>query len=239
MMILVIMTLQELTRQTLADQAAESIRNYIVEHELRPGAMLPPAGTLASQLGVSRPVIREALKALVGQNTIEIINGKGAVIKPVDSQDLNTFFQRALGFDCNAIRELLEVRQGLEMQAARLAAQRRTAQDLQTLAEILERMHRHFHDVEAYTADDLTFHISIAAATHNAMMGYMVESIRDATWDSMHRWHCQQRTTDEYVQVQQMHIAIFEALQEGSAEAAAQAMSRHFDQALFDLDQSY
>lgn len=232
------MTFQELSRQTLADQAVESIVRYIRTHELKPGAMLPPAGTLAAQLGVSRSVIREALKALVGQNTIEIINGKGAIIKPLGSQDLNTFFRRALGFDSHAIHELLEVRQGLEVQAARLAAQRRTPQDLDNLEQILERMRHHFHDVEAYTADDLAFHVSIAQSTHNTMMVCMVESIRDATWDSIHQWHCHQRTKAEYTQVQQMHDVIFEAIANANAEAAAQAMSRHFDAAVRDLDQA-
>lgn len=232
------MTLQELTRYTLADQAAESILAYIYEHELKPGEILPSAAVLASQLGVSRPVIREALKTLEGQNTIEIINGKGAVIRPVGSQDLNTFFQRALGFDRKAIGELLEVRQGLEVQAARLTAQRRTEEDLEMMAQVLERMHSHYHNVEAYTADDLTFHVSIAAATGNAMMVHLVESLRDATWESMHRWHCQQRTTEEYTQVQRMHERIFEAIKAGDPEAAAQAMSSHFNKAIFDLNHS-
>ncbi|MFN8449126.1 MAG: GntR family transcriptional regulator [Anaerolineae bacterium] len=154
------MSLQELSRQTLADQAAESILAFIYERELKPGEALPSAAVLAAQLGVSRPVIREALKTLEGQNTIEIINGKGAIIRPVGSQDLNTFFQRALGFDRRAIGELLEVRQGLEMQAARLTAQRRTPEDLDALAQVLERMRSYFFDVEAYTGDDLAFHLT-------------------------------------------------------------------------------
>jgi DNA-binding FadR family transcriptional regulator len=232
------MVFQELNRHTLADQAADSIRNYIVTHELRPGAMLPPANILATQLGVSRSVIREALKALVGQNTIEIINGKGAMVKAVDSQDLTTFFQRALGFDHKAIRELLEVRQGLEVQSARLAALHRTEQDLEQLSGILEQMRQHFQDVEAYTADDLTFHIGVAAATDNTMMMHIVESLRDATWDSIHRWHGKQRTVEEYAQVHQMHIEILDTIRAGNPETAAQAMWRHFDEALFDLDHS-
>jgi GntR family transcriptional repressor for pyruvate dehydrogenase complex len=232
------MAFQELTRQTLADQAAESIRNYIVTHELKPGAMLPSANILATQLGVSRSVIREALKDLVGQNAIEIINGKGAIVKAVDSQDLTTFFQRALGFDHKAIHELLEVRQGLEVQAARLAAVRRTVADLEALSDIVVHMQDHFQDVEAYTANDLEFHLGVAAATGNTMMIHIVESLRDATWDSMHRWHGKQRTAEEYAQVQQLHIAIMHAIREADPEAAAHAMSRHFDEALFDLDHS-
>ncbi|MFN8561257.1 MAG: FadR/GntR family transcriptional regulator [Anaerolineae bacterium] len=232
------MSLQELSRQTLADQAAESILAFIYERELKPGEALPSAAVLAAQLGVSRPVIREALKTLEGQNTIEIINGKGAIIRPVGSQDLNTFFQRALGFDRRAIGELLEVRQGLEMQAARLTAQRRTPEDLDALAQVLERMRSHFFDVEAYTGDDLAFHLTIAAATHNTMMVHMIESLRDATWESMHRWHDQQRTLEEYTQVQQMHVRIYEAVQRGSPDEAAEAMSGHFDKAIFDLQHS-
>lgn len=232
------MSLQELSHQTLADQAAESILAFIYERELKPGETLPSAAVLASQLGVSRPVIREALKTLEGQNTIEIINGKGAIIRPVGSQDLNIFFQRALGFDRTAIGKLLEVRQGLEVQAARLTAQRRTPEDLDALALVLERMRNHFFNVEAYTNDDLAFHLSIAAATHNTMLAHMVESLRDATWESMQRWHNQQRTIDEYAQVQQMHERIFDAVERGSPDEAAQAMFEHFDKAIFDVKQS-
>lgn len=232
------MTLQELTRHTLADQAAESILAFIYERELKPGEALPSAAVLAAQMGVSRPIIREALKTLEGQNTIEIINGKGAIIRPVGRQDLNTFFQRALGFDRKAIGELLEVRQGLEVQAARLTAKRHTPKDLDALAHILERMRNHFFNVEAYTDDDLAFHLSIAAATQNVMMVHMVESLRDATWESMHRWHDQQRTTEEYTLVQQMHERIFDAVERGSPDEAAQAMFEHFDKAIFDLKQS-
>src|SRR5438105_3245476 len=101
------MVLRKLSRQTLADQAIGSLLAYIEESNLKPGDTLPSEALLTSKLGVSRPVIREALKALTGRNVIEIINGKGAVIKPIGSDDLSSFFKRAVGFDPNAVRELL------------------------------------------------------------------------------------------------------------------------------------
>ena len=64
--------------------------------------MLPAETVLTSQFGVSRPVIREALKALEGRNVIEIINGRGAVIKALDSKDLHGFFNRAVHFSRSA-----------------------------------------------------------------------------------------------------------------------------------------
>src|SRR5947207_468596 len=127
------MVLRKLSRQTLADQAVDSLLEYIEESSLKPGDILPSEALLTTKLGVSRPVIREALKALAGRNVVEIVNGKGAIIKPIGSGDLRSFFKRAVGFDPKAIRELLECRQGLEVQAAQIAAKSRTEDDVNQL----------------------------------------------------------------------------------------------------------
>ncbi|MBI5670328.1 MAG: FadR family transcriptional regulator [Chloroflexi bacterium] len=233
------MALQRLSRQTLADQAADSLEKYIEESQLSPGDVLPSEAVLTSMLGVSRPVVREALKALVGRSIIQIVNGKGAIVKPLDSDDLSTFFKRAVGFDKNAVRELLEVRRGLEVEMARLAAQRRTDEDAAQLLHLVAIMRRQLDQIEPdYVDTDLRFHLCIASATHNTMMYYLVESIRDAMRDSILQWHLREHPVKAYQQVQQIHEQIADAIRRQDADAAAEAMIIHFDNAIAYLTDS-
>src|SRR5512143_1516024 len=122
--------LPKITRGTLADQVTDRLLEYIEAQHLKPGDLLPSETSLVASFGVSRPVIREALKSLSGKGIIEIVNGKGALIRPVDSDPLRLFFRRAMQMEYGTLLELMEVRRGLEIQAALLAAQRRNEKDL-------------------------------------------------------------------------------------------------------------
>src|SRR5512135_1083989 len=117
--------LPKIPHGTLADQAADRLLEYIEAQHLKPGDLLPSETSLAGSFGVSRPVIREALKNLEGKGIIEIVNGKGALVKPIDSDPLRLFFQRAMHLEKDAIIDLMEVRKGIEVEAAVLAAGRR------------------------------------------------------------------------------------------------------------------
>jgi GntR family transcriptional repressor for pyruvate dehydrogenase complex len=232
------MALRKLSRQTLADLAIESLLDYIDEGSLRPGDVLPSEAILAARLGVSRPVIREALKALGGRNVIEVVNGKGAIVKPIGSDDLSPFFRRAVGFDKKAIRELLQVRQGLEVQSARLAASLRTDDELEQLEQIAVRMRALLYEGEAFVDADLEFHLCVAAATHNSILYYLIVAIRDAMRDSILQWHYRRHTVEEHERVQRTHDALLVAIRTGDPEAAAAAMTEHFIDALSFLDAS-
>ena len=232
------MALRKLSRQTLADLAIESLLDYIDEGSLQPGDVLPSEAILAAKLGVSRPVIREALKALGGRNVIEVVNGKGAIIKPIGSDDISPFFRRAVGFDKKAIRELLQVRQGLEVQAASLAASLRTDDEFQQIEQITEQMRAHLYESEAFVDADLEFHLSIAAATHNSILYFLIGAIRDAMRDSILQWHARSHTDEEHERVQRCHEALLAAIRTRDAEAAAAAMTEHFTDAISALDAS-
>ena len=122
--------LPKITRGTLADQVTDRLLEYIEAQHLQPGDLLPSETSLVTSFGVSRPVIREALKSLEGKGIIEIVNGKGALIRPIDSDPLRLFFRRAMQMEYGTMLELMEVRKGLEVQSAVLAAQRRDEKDL-------------------------------------------------------------------------------------------------------------
>lgn len=229
------MLLPKLFRQTLADKAAISLLEYIERNNLRPGDVLPSEAVLADSFGVSRPVIRETLKALAGSQIVEIVNGKGAVIKPITSDPLRGYFQKALQFEYSTVIELLEVRKGLEVQSARLAAERRSDEELAKIEQAVTGMRVTMQNPEQCIAYDLEFHLAIASATHNSMLYYLLESIRDATKNTILEGRRSRRTDDELERVQVLHDMIYRTIAEGDVVGAGQWMEAHFDDAVLSM----
>lgn len=224
--------LPKVTRGTLAEQVTERLMEYIAEQQLKASDLLPSESSLASSFGVSRPVIREALKNLEGKGIIEIVNGKGAMIRPIDSDPLRLFFQRAMQMERGSILEIMEVRRGLEVQAAELAAQRRTAKDLEILRKILLTMRENMSNLETYTRLDVEFHLRIASASHNTILVYLVESIRDALLNSISAGLQSRGAALNVELIQLTHEKLIQTLEEGDPRAAMQAMLLHFDEAI-------
>ncbi|GCE45886.1 DNA-binding FadR family transcriptional regulator [Thermosporothrix hazakensis] len=235
--------LGKLHRETLAEQAATSLMNYIRTRNLQPGDTLPSEAELVTEFGVSRQVIREALKSLQGKGVIEIINGKRPTIKPISSELLQTFFTHAAHFNHHTIIELIEVRKGIEVQSAMLAAQRRSETELAHMEEILAAMRRSVGaidtdidtSVDTYIQLDVALHQAIATATHNSMMYHLIHSIRSALIETIREGLLHRHTSEEIERVQEVHEMLVAAIREGNAPAAAQTMAVHFDEALTAL----
>lgn len=224
--------LPKISHGTLADQVTDRLLEYIEGQHLKPGDLLPSESSLAASFGVSRPVVREALKNLEGKGVIEIVNGKGALVRPIDSDPLRLFFQRAMQLDHSTILELMEIRKGLEVQAAMLAAQRRDEHDLRAIRQVVQAMREHMQDIETYTRLDVEFHLHIATASHNSMMVYLIDSIRDSLRSTIAAG-LQSRGNDLHIEtVQRTHEVLVETLEKGSVEESMQAMTHHFDEAI-------
>lgn len=221
-------------RETLADQVAAGLWGMIGE-EFQPGDRLPSTAALAQQFEVSRPVVREALQSLATQGVIQVQNGRGAFVRPVDATLLNLFFDRAIQVSVGSITELMEVRLPIEAQSARLAATRRSKEQLKRLKKVQKEMRKHCHDIEEYTELDVRFHLLIAEASGNAMLNYLVGSIRGALHEAISEGLDRRRSIAELDRVQELHEAIFERIAEGDGDGAADAMARHFDEAVTAL----
>lgn len=222
----------KLHRATLAEQVAQALVEQIDTAQLKPGDPLPSTAELASQFEVSRPVIREALKSLQGRGIIDVTNGKSAVVKPLSGDMLRVFFQRAISMERGTLLELLEVRRGIEIQCALLAARRRTAEELTQMQVIVGKMAEQLHNPAAYVELDYDLHLHIATATHNRVMYYLIESIREATKDTIREGLRHRLTSDQIQRVQEAHEAIVRQIETQSPEGAAAAMAEHFDDAI-------
>ena len=225
----------QLNRETLASQVTQRLLTHVAAERLPPGTQLPSENQLAEMFGVSRPVIREALRLLAGQGVVEILNGKGAVIKPVTGEALELFFARSMQLEAAAVTEVMEVRRPLEVQSARLAAERRGDEELEAMKHTLAAMRRSLSNLVAYTALDVKLHIQIAQAARNNVLFHMIQSIRTAAAAVVKQGLQKQSKDVELEQVQVLHEAIVEAIRRSDPDEAGRAMEDHFDTALTAL----
>jgi GntR family transcriptional regulator, transcriptional repressor for pyruvate dehydrogenase complex len=221
-----------LNRLTLADQVAQALIDYIDAEQLKPGDTLPSIGKLADEFGVSKPIVREALKALEGGEIIEISNGRTPIVKPISSKSLRLFFRRAVSVDQRSMIELLEIRRGLEIQSALLAAKNRTAAEAERMQALVLDMRDKLYDPAPYAVLDLELHLLIASASRNSLMFHLIESIRDVLKSTIEEGLRSRFTEEQTIRVQHLHEDIVAALINENVEAASQAMARHFDDAI-------
>lgn len=231
---------QQLRRETLSGQLSEELIARIQRERLNPGDFLPSATTLTGDYGVSRPVVREALRTLEARGIIRTENGRGAIIQPMSNELLSQYFRRVATVHDEALVELLEVRRGLEIESASLAAMRATEEELMQIAAIVGEMRAFVGKGEGYAGLDADLHLAIASATHNTMLYYLIESIREPLKESMEvglRNIAQGLRTDNganhYRRVQELHEDLLHALQRRDRDEAASVMARHFDEAVW------
>lgn len=158
------------------EQVVVQLKRAIVSRQLRPGDRLPPENELAARLGVSRQVIREALKVLAANNLITSNRGRDGgtfVVHPgteMVARSLAETLQMMLDLDRVSLGEIVEARQTVEVACARSAAERRTAEDLEAMRQALERASAEHITAEEWLDLDVVFHKAEAAAGHNRVL---------------------------------------------------------------------
>ena len=182
------------------------------------GDQLPSEATLIRDLEVSRPVVREALRALQALGITVSRTGRGTFVVstiPPTTRDSAT----------TPPRDLIEARRHVEVPAAGYAAGRHTPDDLDTRTELLERM-EHETDNTVWVALDSLFHIAIAHASANPVFGKVIEEIRDA----LARQSALLNQLDGRRDASNAeHRRIVDAIASGSSDAATEAMTVHLD----------
>jgi DNA-binding FadR family transcriptional regulator len=160
------MPLDALRPSSLVDQATQRLRDEITGGHWPVGTRLPGETTLAAQLGVGRSTVREALRALAGAGLVQARQGSGVfVIADEPVRDWPSQLRRA------AVTDVYEVRMLVEVQAARLAAVRRTDGDLDELdAALAARRAAAAGDDTAFVDADIALHAAVVAAAHNPVL---------------------------------------------------------------------
>jgi len=153
----------------------------IVSGRYPSGATIPPEPLLGAELGVSRTVIREAVKSLIGKGLVS--TGPKVGTRVLASEHWNWFdpdvvtWQARAGLTREFLRELQELRRVVEPAAVRLAAERATAQDILEIEAAFDGMRRAVEEGGDYVACDLRFHQGLLRACGNRMMIQMSKAI--------------------------------------------------------------
>jgi GntR family transcriptional repressor for pyruvate dehydrogenase complex len=209
----------------LSDKVADMMLETILSDRLSVGDRLPSERELGEQFGVSRTVVREAVRALVTKGVIDVRSGSGLRVAAVDANAVSesmTLFLRGGTLDFEKVHE---VRTVLEVHLAGLAAERATDDDVAQLREIHERMQREVSDVEAAARDDLEFHRAIARATHNELFLLLMDSIGSSLIDIRR----ENLGSGSAPMTLSQHEAILELIAAHDPEAARTAMQAHLD----------
>jgi GntR family transcriptional repressor for pyruvate dehydrogenase complex len=216
------------SRKRSYEQIVEQIRQQILSGKLKPGDRLPSTRELAEKFSVGRSSMREALSALKAMGLVDIRQVEGVTVRKFSADQMEIRLPAVL-MSKEAILELLEARKALETSNARIAAEKRTEDDLRTFERILNEMELSLGDGERGEKWDLEFHLALAEATHNRVMVKLLKTISGqmeaAIRETRRRHMYEDRAVAE--RLWKEHRDIYLAIQNGDARLAAEMMERH------------
>jgi DNA-binding FadR family transcriptional regulator len=208
-----------ISRKNAAEAVFDDIRSAIASGRLAVGTRLPAESQLASRYGVSRPIIREALRSLQTLGLTQTRTGSGTfVVTSTPSPELH--------YGVYSARDLIEARPFIEVPSAGWAALRRTDQQLARLMELCDEMDRQ-EDPFKWVQLDSEFHSMIAEASGNTVFAKIVSDARDAL---MRQSELVNMMAQRRVASNVEHRQIAEAIVVGSEQAAIAAMKAHLGQ---------
>lgn len=213
-------------KKVLPEQISARLLYLIKERHLRPGDKLPPERELATIMEISRPSLREALRALALMNVIEIRQGDGTYITSLESSLLVEHLDFVFSLDDSTFMELFEARKILEAGTVALAAQRITDDEIAGLEACLAKAHESVEDYQAFLQADLELHERIIEAARNPVLTRIMAAVSQLGIASRRRT-VEIPGVPEQVLVD--HRAIVIALKTRDPEAARQAMLQHLN----------
>lgn len=217
---------------SLVDQVIAYLRDHVAAQRLRPGSRLPSETTISNTLGVSRPVVREAMRTLAATGLVEMAVGKRATIVPVDGNMMSRVISNAVLIGQADEKDILELRRGVEIAMVVLAAQHRSDEQAARLQAIATEMAARIDDGDRYLDLDLQLHVTLAEATGNPLYSLLIDALRQLILVAMTTGRERWSQVEGLDRVQELHEAIVAAVIARDAPAAAAAMAQHFDDAL-------
>lgn len=212
--------------ETVSDQLLAAIRDA----GLKPGTRIPSERELGEQFGVSRTVIREAIRHLAAKGVLQVVSGAGVHVADVGHESISESIELFL-LQRGPIQtgDIHEVRESLELKTVELAAARASDEQLAEIVAICDEMETLLSDPEEASRLDVGFHRKIAEATGNALFLVLIDSLGDVLFT------IRRRTLDNPGRgavALEAHRAIASALQRRDADGAVQAMRAHLAESL-------
>ncbi|HZS14405.1 MAG TPA: FadR/GntR family transcriptional regulator [Candidatus Dormibacteraeota bacterium] len=221
---------QLITKTSLAAKVADALVAYILQEGMHEGDLLPSTADLAERYGVSRTVVREAIADLAGRGLLQRGQGKETVVLNPGASQLHGLLEFRVLRDGVSAEQVLETRRAIEGITARLAAERRSDDDLATMREALSLM-TSAPDDTAYHDADVRFHHQLALSTRNPLIALIFEGIESLVREQRIRATQGRRARGEaFEPIHEAHRAIYDAVARGNPAKAEQAMLAHLMQ---------
>ena len=217
----VVEQLRPVTRPRLYEVIVEQLCAYIADNEMTPGDRLPAERDLASQLGVSRASISQALVALEVQGVLSVRHGDGAILlrRPTEERAI-----KALREHADRIPDIIEAREALEVKLAGLAAARRTDAEMAAIDSAIATMESEIESGDRGVVGDEMFHEAITTAAHSSLLSKLMHEIsglvRETRIESLSQEHRPRASLEG-------HRRIAEAVRRQDGAEASRAMADH------------
>ncbi|WP_163265943.1 FCD domain-containing protein [Chelativorans alearense] len=213
-----------------ADAVVRQIEGLVLEGVLRDGDRLPGERELAAEMDVSRPILRDALKALEARGLLVTRQGGGTHVANIVGEVFAKPMRELIATHPKATADYLEYRREIEAVAAEMAARRATEADKALLAGIIDRM-EHAHataDFETEVEIDVEFHNAVGECAHNFVLLHTLRScyrlLADGVFYSRARIYDLPGAREELLA---QHRAIYEAIRDGEPAVARKAAIAH------------
>jgi DNA-binding FadR family transcriptional regulator len=213
------------------EQVADQLRELIMTGELTPGERLPNEALLARDFGVSRATIREALRVLAAQNLLRTAKGAGggSYVTVPSVRNISDFLRSNIdlltGNRDLTLEELIEARILLEVPAARLAAERRSEDDLERLRTSIPSDSSRVDNREEFL-HNAEFHTTLIESSRNTLLYIAAQPVFSALQTHLARSQLGRRF---HVEIHRHHHRIVGAIEAGDAGAAGSEMQLHLE----------
>ncbi|MEA2361518.1 MAG: GntR family transcriptional regulator, transcriptional repressor for pyruvate dehydrogenase complex [Thermoleophilaceae bacterium] len=215
--------LRPVRRSRLYEEVVERLRELIDVQGLRPGDRLMSERDLADRLGVSRTSVRQALTALEVTGLVDIRHGGGVFLaRALD--DVLPSLANELASTYEELPAVIEVREAIETQTARLAARRRSAGDLRAMHAALEEMEAAIESAGDPADADADFHTAIVRAARNQLLARLWDDLADPIDQTRRASLARPGRPPGSLAAHRLILAAIEA---GDEDAAAQRMREH------------
>lgn len=226
---------QEILIETPDDKIIRQIRELITSRQLNPGDRLPPERKLAKKLGVGRANVRDAIKKLEFYGILKTVPQSGTIVAGIGIAALEGLITDVLKLENSDFTDLVETRIILEVESARLAAERRTEENIKDIRAALNAYECKLEDGQQGVEEDLLFHVKIAEASKNTVLkSLMLIIIPDIIKEFNQLEIC--KDGRDYKALEE-HKVIFNHIINQEPKEAAEAMKIHLNEVLIHSKQ--
>ena len=223
----------QIARERVADRVAQELLRLIATGTLAPGERLPGERQLADMMNVSRVSVRTALQQLKTRGFVAAVQGGGTRVLAAASDAHDSALAQLVQVDRQNLYDLAEIRAGLEVWAARRAAEWGNDEQIAAIATVVEAMDHPSRPAASKAQDDLRFHVAVGKASGSAVYMHLMTTLGEILEEMFSYHHYTLQTGPAYDRLLlKQHKAICTAIQARDGLAAGQAMAAHLQTVL-------